>query len=475
MPRKARRRSLKSARRSGPVPDYVTDRHTSIRTLAAQLADGSVTARQLVDQCLAAIEDTAGEGSRAFITVMADHARATADGYDSIRAAGGAVPPFAGIPVAIKDLCDIQGQVTTAGSTVLADSPPATADAPVVARLRAAGFIVIGRTNMTEFAYSGLGLNAHYDTPRSPWDRATGRIPGGSSSGTAVAVADGMAVVGLGTDTGGSCRIPAAFCGVVGYKPTARRVPLDGVAPLSFSLDSIGPLGRSVDCCSIVDDIFAGGSGGVATVETPPTNLRLGVLSDLVLDDMDEIVGAAYAQALRTLSAAGVALVEVPFPELHEIPYLYRQGGLAAAEAYAWHQELLEARGDEYDQRVRTRIEPGAKASAVYYIEVLQGRKRLIQTAADRLGTLDAFVMPTVPIVPPSVEGLDSGDRDYYSAQNLLTLRNTSIGNFLDSCSISIPISAEDAAPVGLMLMGLPMTDDELFGVARAVERIVGA
>ncbi len=452
-----------------------TDLKTPIRTLATQLSDGTVSSRQLVDRCLEAIEDPAGEGNRAFLSVAAAEARATADGYDAVRAAGGALAPYAGIPVAIKDLCDIEGQVTKAGSTVLSDSEPATADAPVVARLRAAGFIVIGRTNMTEFAYSGLGLNSHYDTPRSPWDRENGRIPGGSSSGTAVAVADGMAVVGLGTDTGGSCRIPAAFCGIVGYKPTARRIPLDGVTPLSFSLDSIGPLGRTVDCCAIVDDIFAGGSGVISEDDTPPELIRLGVLSDSVLDDMDATVGAAYHDALMALSKTGVTLVEVPFPELNELGHINRNGGLAAAEAYAWHQGLLAIRGDGYDQRVRTRIEPGGASTAAYYIEVLQSRQRLIEAAKARLGRLDAFVMPTVAMVPPTVASFDSDDRDYYSTQNLLALRNTSIGNFLDSCAISIPIEAADAAPVGLMLMGPPMGDHELFSVARSIERIVGA
>ncbi|MGI9595002.1 MAG: amidase [Acidimicrobiales bacterium] len=447
----------------------------SIRALAAALAGGAVSARQLVDECLKAIDEPAGEGSRAFLAVATDRARATADGYDAIRRAGGTLPPFAGIPVAIKDLADVEGEVSTAGSTVLADQPPAAADAPVVARLKSAGFIVIGRTNMTEFAYSGLGLNSHYDTPRCPWDREVGHIPGGSSSGTAVAVADGMAVAGLGTDTGGSCRIPAAFCGVVGYKPTARRVPLDGVVPLSFSLDSIGPLARSVDCSAIVDDVFAGGSGLVADHETPIDRLRLGALSDVVLDEMEDTVADGYNRALAALSDAGATVIDAPFPELAEIPYLYRQGGLAAAEAFAWHEELMATRGDEYDQRVRTRIEPGGLASASYYVEVLQGRKRLIRTAAERMAGLDAFVLPTVPILPPTVASFDDGDRDYYSRQNLLALRNTSFGNFLDSCSISIPASAAGAPPVGLMLMGAPMGDADLFRSARTVERVISS
>ena len=448
----------------------VANTQPPIRQLAADLAAGTTTTRALVEECLAVIEDPAGEGSRAFLRVDADTARATADGYDTIRAAGATLPPFAGIPLAAKDLFDIEGQVSTAGSVVLADRPPASADAPVIARVRSAGFIVLGRTNMTEFAYSGLGLNSHHDTPRSPWDRQTGRIPGGSSSGTAVAVADGMAVVGLGTDTGGSCRIPAAFCGVVGYKPTASRVPLDGVVPLSFSLDSVGPFGRSVDCCAIVDDLLAGGSGRVPEVGPRPDRLRLAALSDLMLDEIEPEVAAAYEAALGRLSAAGVEVVDVPFPELVEIPHLYRQGGLAAAEAWAWHRELIESRGDEYDQRVRTRIEPGAAASAEYYIEVLLGRRRLIEVAAERLSGFDAFVSPTVPILPPAVDSFDDGDAQYYSSRNLLTLRNTSVGNFLDTCSISLPIGG---APFGLLLMGRPLGDAELLAAAGTIETVL--
>lgn len=444
-----------------------------LRTLATELADGSVTSRQLVDRCLAAIENPTGEGARAFLRVTGEQARATADGYDAIRDRGGTLPPFAGVPVAVKDLCDIAGEVTTAGSTVLADRPPATVDAPVVARLRAAGFVIMGRTNMTEFAYSGLGLNAHHGTPRSPWNREVGHIPGGSSSGTAVAVADGMAAVGLGTDTGGSCRIPAAFCGIVGFKPTAARIPLDGVVPLSFSLDSIGPLGRSVDCCAIVDDVFAGGSGVVGDAAIPAARLRLGALRDLVLDDMDDTVADTYHRALSILSAAGVTVIDAPFPELGDLPHLNRKGGLATAEAYAWHRELLESRGDEYDQRVRTRIEPGRDVSAAHYIEVLAGRRRLIAAAAKRSMGLDAFVLPTVPILAPTVAGFDSGDRDHYTRQNLLCLRNTSVGNFLDGCAISVPASAQGEPPVGLMLMAGPMADRHLLAAARTVEGLL--
>ncbi|MDH3294454.1 MAG: amidase family protein, partial [Acidimicrobiia bacterium] len=265
---------------------------------------GAVSARDLVETALTTIGAPEGEGARAFVSTAADRARAEADAVDGNRAAGVPVPPFAGIPVAIKDLADVEGEVTTAGSVVLADRPPAAADAPAVKRLRDAGFIVVGRTNMTEFAFSGLGLNPHYGTPRSPWDRSTGRIPGGSSSGTAVAVADGMVAVGLGTDTGGSCRIPAAFCNIVGYKPTAGRVPLDGIVPLAPSLDSVGPLGNSVHCVAITGAIMAGDPipDALDTDRAAARPIKLGLITNVMLDDVDDVVSQRFEAALSTLA-----------------------------------------------------------------------------------------------------------------------------------------------------------------------------
>src|SRR5687768_930200 len=243
---------------------------TPLTDQSRRLAEGTLSARALVEQCLERIADPAGEGARAFISVAAESARQQADRVDQQRRAGRPLPPFAGIPLAIKDLFDVVGEITGAGSRILADRPPAQQDAPAIARLRGAGFIFLGRTNMTEFAYSGLGLNPHYGTPLCTFDRAARRIPGGSTSGGAVAVADGMAAASLGTDTGGSCRIPAAFCGVVGYKPTAHRVPRDGVTPLAHSLDSIGPLANSVACCVTLDAILRG------VTPRPPAAVALG-------------------------------------------------------------------------------------------------------------------------------------------------------------------------------------------------------
>src|SRR5580692_9991121 len=269
----------------------------TLAELAADLATGRTSSRALVEACLEKIEDPSGEGRRAFLHVDRGSARAQADAMDLLRSSGAAPSPYAGIPISIKDLFDITGQVTRAGSTVLGDRPAATQDAASVARLRRAGFVLIGRTNMSEFAFSGLGLNPHYGTPRNPWERAEGHIPGGSSSGAAISVTDGMAHGALGTDTGGSCRIPAAFTGLVGYKPTARRVPQQGTVPLSPSLDSIGPIARSVACCALLDALLA--------AQAPPdlrdcalSGRHFAVPRTLVLEDMDQHVAAAFDTAL---------------------------------------------------------------------------------------------------------------------------------------------------------------------------------
>jgi aspartyl-tRNA(Asn)/glutamyl-tRNA(Gln) amidotransferase subunit A len=257
-----------------------------------------------------------------------------------------------GVPVSVKDLFDVAGQVTTAGSIALKDAPPAQADAPVVARLRAAGAVILGRTNMTEFAFSGLGLNPHYGTPGNPFDRA--RIPGGSSSGAAVSLADGMAAMGLGTDTGGSVRIPSAFCGLVGLKPTQARVPLAGCVPLSTSLDSIGPLARTVACCAATDAILAG-EPAEPLPDMPVEGLRLLAPTNVLREEMDATVAGALDRALRRLADAGARIVERAVPELDELPQLSAKGGFAAAESWAWHRGLIARKAAAYDPRVLER------------------------------------------------------------------------------------------------------------------------
>jgi aspartyl-tRNA(Asn)/glutamyl-tRNA(Gln) amidotransferase subunit A len=445
---------------------------SSIEELGRDLAEGRVTSRALVEDCLERIADPAGEGARAFLHVDADGARAAADAQDALRAHGVTVSPLAGIPLSVKDLFDVSGQVTRAGSLVL-DEGPAEADEPAVARLRAAGMVIVGRTNMTEFAFSGLGLNPHHGTPSSPWDRATGRIPGGSSAGAAVSVADGMAAAAIGSDTGGSCRIPAHCCGIVGYKPSAWRVPLDGAYPLSFSLDSIGPFGRTVSCCALVDAALAGDDIAVPDA-IGPRGLRLAVPRTLVLDGLDDTVAAAFSRTLDTLSAAGAVIEDVDCAEWGELPSINAKGGIPAAEAYALHAARLAADGDRYDQRVRRRITGGSRQTAADYIDTLKARDRLIDLFEDRAAAFDAFVMPTVAVVAPAIAPLVADDALYDTA-NRLALRNTSVGNFLDGCSISVPCHEDGAAPVGFMLLAPNGHDRHLMAVASGVEAALAA
>jgi aspartyl-tRNA(Asn)/glutamyl-tRNA(Gln) amidotransferase subunit A len=438
-----------------------------IDELAQALAEGTTTSRTLIEASLAKIADPDGEGKRTFIKVHADQARAMADAADLLRAHNRTPGPYAGIPIALKDLFDIAGEPTPAGSTVLTDAPAAKANAPVVARMLAAGFIPVGRVNMTEFAFSGLGINPHHGTPTSPWDRASQRIPGGSSSGTAVAVADGMAAAGLGTDTGGSCRIPAAFCAIVGYKPTARRVPITGVLPLATSLDSVGPLAPSVACCAEIDAILAGKTPAAPT-QARLDGLRLAVPENMVMDGMDDTVAATFDKALSTLSAAGVRIERTHFADFAELPAINAKGGLAASEGYAWHRHLLATQGSRYDPRIRVRIARGEHMSAADYIDVLNVRTRLIASFDRTTSPYDAVLMPTVPIIAPRIADLD--DERAYNSVNMLILRNTALGNFFDRCAISLPCHRDGDAPVGLMLMGETMGDARLFAIAAAVE-----
>ena len=440
----------------------------TLNDLAAALAVGKTTSRQLVEDCLARIADPAGEGPRAFIKTNPIAARAAADAMDTLRRAGRPLGPFAGIPFSIKDLADIAGQPTPAGSKVLANTPPAAANAPVVQRIAEAGFVTIGRTNMTEFAFSGLGINPHYGTPKSPWDRATGRIPGGSSAGAGVSIADEMAYGALGTDTGGSCRIPAAMNGIVGYKPTARRVPIAGVIPLSTSLDSIGPLANSVACCAAIDAIFAGLPLPTLT-PTPLTGLRLGAIQNMVLNDMDPEVATAYEAALTKLSAAGAHIIRTTLPQFDEIPRANARGTFAAAEAWAWHRDLIATQSESYDPQVLRRILPGRDMAAADYVALLAARADICARANIVTQDYDAMIMPTCPLLPPAIAALEA-DAAEYARVNLLQLRNCALGNFLDRCAISLPCPPRGTAPVGLMLMGETMGDAKLFRVAAAVE-----
>jgi aspartyl-tRNA(Asn)/glutamyl-tRNA(Gln) amidotransferase subunit A len=444
----------------------------TVDALSSALQSGQITSRALVERCLERATDAAGEGARAFIKLDAERARGAADAMDKLRAAGAAPSALAGIPIAIKDLADIQGQVTTAGSRALGDRPPATSDAPVVARLRAAGLIILGRLNMTEFAYSGIGINPHYGTPSSPWDRASKRVPGGSSSGSGVSVADGMAVGALGTDTGGSCRIPAAFNGVVGWKPTARRVPTSGVVPLSSTLDSIGPLARSVACCATLDAVMAGEP--VRSLDKVSlAGARFFVPETTVLDDLDKEVAADFEAALARLSAAGAQIRRGTFAPFDLIARCLRKGGFSAAESFAWHRELIERKGNQYDQRVLARMMQGSKQSAAEYIDTIAARRAAIEAYDAALEGWDGILSPTVPILAPRLADVEK-DEDF-NRLNMQTLRNTLMINIVDGCSIALPMMKPGAPPTSLMLSGTAMTDRRIFALSGAIEAALAA
>ena len=441
----------------------------SLADLARDFTGGS-RSRDVVEQCIARIEAPDGEGRRAFLKVHAEQARAAADFHDTLRRNAAAASPFAGIPISIKDLFDIAGDTTTAGSMALRDAPPARRDAPAVRRLRAAGFIPIGRTNMTEFAFSGLGINPHYGTPANAYDRKNGRIPGGSSSGAAVSVSDGMAAAALGTDTGGSCRIPAALCGLVGFKPTAKRVPLEGAVPLSTSLDSIGPIASTVACCAVLDAVLAGQELRSLS-EFPLAGLRLAVPQTLVFDGIDADVARTFAAARTALSEAGALIVDLPLREFSELSRINSKGGFGAAEAYAFHRPLIENKAALYDPRVLSRILRGREQNAADYIDLARARADFICRVGAIVAPFDALLLPTVPIVAPRIADLD--DEIAYRDINLLLLRNPTIANFLDACAISLPCHRPGEAPVGLMLIGHHGDDARLLSLAASIEKLL--
>jgi aspartyl-tRNA(Asn)/glutamyl-tRNA(Gln) amidotransferase subunit A len=442
----------------------------TVAQLAADLAAGRTTSRELVEQALARIADPAGEGGRAFVKVYADGARKEADHCDDLRKAGVRRSPVDGLPVSLKDLFDVAGDVTRAGSRVL--QKRASEDAGAVARLRAAGAIFIGRTNMVEFAFGGVGLNPHYGTPKNPWDRKTGRVPGGSSSGAAVAQADGMCVMALGSDTRGSIRQPAALCGVAGFKPTARRVPRAGAFPLSFTLDSVGPLANSIACCAAYDAVLAGEEDS-SLMELPVRGLRLMLPRSSALEDLDPQVEKAFFGSVERLAAAGALLGEVPVPAFDRQGEYFKGGGIAGAEVVTIHKPLA-GRIGEYDPRVGKRIAMGTSLSAADYVALLELRAAFIREVAALAAPYDAIVMPTTPCVAPTIAETSASDEDYFR-WNFRIMRNNGLANFLDGCAATLPCHEPARAPVGFMVCGTAGRDRHVLAVAAAVERTLSS
>jgi len=425
------------------------------------------SARDRLEQALTRIADPSGEGKRACLTIYADAARVAADAADARTKVGKPIGPLDGAIVSIKDLYDVAGEVTRAGSRVLADEGlVAAADAPVVKRLREAGAVIVAKTNMSEFAFSGVGANPHFGTPGNPFDRA--RVPGGSTSGGAVAVADSMCEIAVGTDTGGSTRIPAALCGLVGWKPSKQRVPTVGAFPLSFTLDSIGPMAKSVSECALADAVMAG-EAAPTLAPVSLSGLRLGIWQGMPFDGVDATVSAAWSAAVARLGQVGVRFSDEKISLVDDMMQVNAKGGFAPAEAYAIHRERLKRAGAGVDPFIRVRIERGGTVPSYDYIDMAQMRRRLVQAMDARMEQLDVLVLPTTPIVAPTIA--EVAESEEFGRKNAMLLRNTNPVNFFDLCAISLPLPRQNGLSTGLMLVGRNGQDRRLFDIAAAVEK----
>lgn len=441
----------------------------SFAALNAEVEAGSVTCEEILGAAKARASDPKGEGIRIFRERHYERALETARAYDLLRAHRACPFPLAGLPVSVKDNMDVHGQISAAGSKVLLEGTPAKHDAPGVARLRRAGAVIVGRTNMSELAFTGVGENPHFGTPANPFDRSTGRIPGGSSAGAAVSITDRMAVAALGTDTGGSVRIPAALTGIVGFKPTKRRVPTDGVVPLSTTLDCVGPLATTVADCALLDAIISGeDETGLGDCDFQP---RLWLPSEFMLSGSDAAVQRTFERALTQITQAGATVREFQAGEFAVTQRIAARGSIATAEIWERFGPLLQQRRHDFDARVLRRIERGATMSAADYLANLRDRAEFIRRMEELTAPFDAIVAPTVPIIAPTLSVI--ADDEHFQAANALILRNPAVANLLDRPSISIPCHAANEAPVGLMLIGHWMQDRRLLRLANFLERVL--
>jgi len=438
---------------------------------AQEVAAGRVSIRGLVEHCLAKIAENSEDAARVFIELDKDAAYRAADRQDQLRQQGRQASRFAGLPFSVKDLFDIEGQKTRAGSVCREGEPIARTTAVSVARLLAAGMILVGRTNMTELAYSGLGLNPHYGAPPNRWDGEGEYAPGGSSSGAASSVRMEMALFGLGTDTGGSCRIPAAFQGLTGYKPTASSISRAGVLPLSPSLDSVGPIARSVRCCADIWRILSGAPNSATGRPVEARAPKLLVPENVVMNDIDEAVARDFESALSKLSRQGWQICSGTLPFLEDIVAMNARGGFPALESYRLHGDFVKASLREMDPRVASRVLRGEALSDAYAEALETLRRSAIRSFGRIVRDYDAVAFPTVAITPPLLADLSSDDA--YDRVNALALRNTGFINFLDGCAISIPMHDPGSPPTGLMLGAQTGNDESLLQLAECAESII--
>ena len=445
-----------------------------IRDLSAareQIQAGQRSASSMMEQSIAAC--AAPANAKAMLQTRFDLARAVARGVDAAYACGAPLPPLAALALSVKDLFEVQGEVCAAGSAVLADTAPALADCPAVARLRRAGAAFIGRSNMSEFAFSAVGINPHHGTPANAATAnidTTPRIPGGSTSGGAVSVASGAAWAALGSDTGGSIRIPAALHGLVGFKNTARLTPTAGAIPLSTTLDTVCAITRSVRDAALLHSILADQAAALRCL--PLRALRLAIPRGFLLDELDATVAKAFERSLTALRRAGGLIDTIDIPALGDVASIMSGGGFAPVEAWAWHRERLAREEARYDPRVALRIRRGERMSAAEYIELIAMRRNWIAAMHESMQGYDALLSPTVPMVAPPIAPLLADDAAFFATNSRL-LRNASVVNLLDGCAISVPCHAPGEMPVGLMLWSSALRDEDVLNAALAVESVL--
>ncbi|WP_256751670.1 amidase [Mesorhizobium sp. Mes31] len=424
--------------------------------------------RDHLEIILARLAARAGE-ERVFTRIYAEPARAAADASDARKRAGVTLGPLDGTIVSIKDLFDIAGEPTTAGSLMRRTATPAPRDAAIVSRLRQAGAVIIGKTNMTEFAFTAISDNQHYGTPGNAADAS--RIAGGSSSGAGVSVGEGTSEISIGSDTGGSVRIPASLNGVVGFKPTARRVPLTGAFPLSATLDSIGPLARTVAQCAVADAVMAG-EVPTTLAPIPLAGLRVGIPRGVLFGDTEGKVAAAFEHCLGKLELAGARVTDLPIDDLlADMRAATKRGSIAAMEGAEVHADWLATGASvPVDPHVSGPLSRAAMLPAPVYIRALRRRTALAAAMDERLASVDVLALPTTPVTAPTIVSM-AEDAELRDRTEGLLLRNTQVANQFDLCAISLPMP-DMALPAGLMLVARNGHDRRLLRIAAEVQRL---
>ena len=451
--------------------------HFGLRQLADQVQKKEISVESLVTERL----EKARQSEGVFISInhdIVDKAQAIDKLIDQAIQSAKPLSPLSGLPITLKDLFDVRGEITLAGSTVLKNIAKAAAqDCDVIAPLRNSGLLFLGRTNMSEFAFSGMGLNPHYGNPQSIWERETGRLPGGSSSGSAVSVAEGIVAATMGSDTAGSCRIPAAFNGIVGVKPSYGRYSLNNVYPLSPTSDAPGPLAVDLDSCFILDQVITGAYSGAGALPEPQpldsNNLSLLVPESVVLEDLDDQVKAGFESALGWLEDSGVEIKYRPMPVIDRCVDMFFKRPIVGYEAWQHHQSLIQEYEDEYDPFVSQRLKNSRKVTEQEQQSRYQEKTELgiDFNRVMQQQQADGLIYPTVACVPPTIA--EAMVPENTTKINLRCLRNTAAVNYFNGCSMSLPCNLPGDAPVGLMVSLSHNQDDYLYQVAATVEKIL--